>query len=156
MDKASNIKFEIDEGGINFSFNDNKTAFLQLPDTGDSQHRINNLDEDEWTDNERDIFKQLERFYFDFFNDVECAAASAMLCDIIEHVEEVNYKNRQIFVAFSVDDTTHLLVESAYKNYYNKSALFDNFEHNAFSLFGYDEDYDESEIIKKAVDQMHK
>lgn len=153
MKKVRNIKFSIGEGVVEFSFNDNGTAFLQLPTTGDSQHQINGLDENNWTDKEREIYQQLERSYFNKFKDTECAAASAELCDIIEHVEEVNYKNRQIFVAFDVLDEGHLLIESAYKDYYNKKALFEKFnDQHAFELFG-DDDYSESDIIEKAQSQ---
>ena len=148
MTKVKNIKFSIGEGAIEFTFNDNESAYLQLPDTGDSQHQINGVDDEEWSDKEREIFQALESCFFNDFNDTECAAASARLYTEIVHVEEVDYKNRQIFVAFDDDDEAHLLVESDYKDYYNKTALFERFE--PFKLFGYDEDYSESEIIEKA------
>jgi len=150
MKKVTNIKFSIDEGAIEFSFNNKKTAYLQLPDTGDSQHQINELDEDKWTDIEREIFKQLEKFYFDSFEDAECAAASARLCKTITDVKEVNYKGQSIYVTTDEDNEKDLLVESAYRDYYNKTALFDLFEHHAFELFGYDEEYSTTEIIKLA------
>lgn len=151
MENIRDIKFSVDEGGVIFTFNNNETACLQLPDTGDSQHQINELDDDDWTDKEHEIYEKLSQYYFDSFADTECAAASAVLCSTIEHVEEVYYKNRQIFVAFDDDGNEHLLVESAYKDYYNKRALFAKFD--PWDFFGYDEDYSESEIIEKAQKQ---
>lgn len=149
MEKIRNIKFSIDEGAIEFSFNDNETAYLQLPHIGDSQHQINGIDEDDWSDKEIEIYKQLERFYFDSFNDTECAAASVTTCDTIVHVEEITYKGMTVYVAFSEDDTEYILVESPSRDYYNKKALFDRFDnHTAYDYFG--DDYSESDIIEKA------
>ena len=122
---------------------------MQLPSTGDSQHQINDLDESEWTEIEQDLFKQLSAFYFDNFKEPGCSAASAELGKIIKHIEEVVHYNTVIYVAFDDDDTAYVLVDSAYKDYYNKRYLFEKLDDNgAYELFG--DDFSEIDIISKA------
>jgi hypothetical protein len=150
--ELSNIKFKIEEGGILFTFNDNETAFLQLPDTGDSQHQINGLDESEWTDKETDIFKQLSDFYFASFSKAGCAAASAELGKIVHDIVEIVHKNTVLYVAFDEDDQADILVDSDYKDYYNKLYLFARLErYEAYNLF--DGEFSEDDIIEKARQQ---
>ena len=82
----SNISFTFEEYGIAFdyreAFNKNKAskAYLQLPNTGDSVHYINDV-EIENTEQEDLIVEQLAEFYFDSFgdDDGELAAASAQV-----------------------------------------------------------------------------
>lgn len=122
-----NITFELYEAHQEFSFtksyasNECCSACLQLPDTADSQNSIDGVEEHEWNDEEKEIFQQLKDFFFDSFNDVECAAASALLAKEVIHVEEVD----GFYVAFTPDDS-FLIKESNYRSYYNKAALFDH------------------------------
>ena len=144
-----NIQFMIAEGCIEFNFNENETAYLQLPDTPDSQHQINNIDDADWTDRERDIFRQLSDFYFNSFDCSGCGAASAEIGATIVRIEEITYKNKIVYVAFDDEDNAHILIDSAYKNYYNKAYLFEKIdEYRGYQIFG--DDYSESEIIEKA------
>lgn len=123
----NNITFELYETHQEFSFtksyasNEFGNAILQLPDTGESQNSIDGVEEHEWNDEEGEIFQQLKRFFFDSFNDVECAAASALLAKEVIHVEEVE----GLYVAFTSDDS-FLIAESYCRSYYNKAALFDH------------------------------
>lgn len=123
----NNITFELYETHQEFSFtksyasNEWCSACLQLPDTADSQNSIDGVEEQDWNDEEREICQQLKRFFFDSFNDVECAAASALLAKEIIHVEEVG----DFYVAFTCDES-FLIKESWCRSYYNKAALFDH------------------------------
>lgn len=125
--KINNIAFELYETHQEFSFtksyasNDFGSAFLQLPDTSDSQNSIDGIDEHKWADEENEIVRQLKHFFFDSFNDVECAAASALLAKEVIYVEEVD----GFYVAFTSDES-FLIKESDYRSYYNKAALFDH------------------------------
>lgn len=122
-----NITFKLYETHQEFYFtklyapNEFGSANLQLPDTGDSQNNIDEVDESDWNDEENEISQQLKRFFFDSFNDVECAAASALLAKEVIHVEEVG----GFYVAFTLDGS-FLIRESEYRSYYNKAALFDH------------------------------
>ena len=125
----NNISFVLTDTHQEFSFtksfakNEWGCATLQLPDTGDSQHSICdiNINESDWGDEESAIFNQLKEFFFNSFKDTECAAASALLAKEIIHVEEVD----GFYVAFSLDNT-YLIKESPCRSYYNKAALFDH------------------------------
>lgn len=125
----NNITFKLYETHQEFSFtksyasNEWCRACLQLPDTADSQNSIDGVEEQDWNDEEREIFQQLKRFFFDSFNDVECAAASALLAKEIIHVEEVD----GFYVAFTCDES-FLIKESQCRSYYNKAALFDHID----------------------------
>lgn len=140
-----NISFILSDT-IEFSFQHNDgqwdSAYLQLPDTGDSVHSIS--DEEYNYDDEQQtiIFNQLTNFYFDQFKDVECAAAAALLHKEVLHVEEVD----GLYVAFSESDTD-IIKESACRSYYNKKALFDVFQ------WDMENNPDENELIKKATKQ---
>lgn len=145
-----NIKFRFQEGAIKFSYEGNNQeciAYLQLPDTGDSVHIINGIEEEGWPDTEKEIFKELEEFYFNSFADTECAAASAKLGKIIIKVDELFYKNEYFYIALDKEGNKNILVESQYKNYYNKKALFELFEHSASSS-----EFSEEEILKEYED----
>lgn len=139
----NNISFSLSDS-IEFSFQhgngDWDQAYLQLPDTGDSVHSI--LGEDFDADNEehKAIFEQLTAFYFDSFKDVECAAASALLQKEILHVEEID----GLYVAFS-ENEAHIIVECAYRSYYNKQALFAEFQWDR------EDNPNETELVKAAT-----
>lgn len=146
----SNITFELTEYAIEFSFlqrfgsNEWATASLQLPDIGESQHSI--LYEDYDCDNEihEAIFEQLKDFYFSEFKDTDCAAASAVLGELITHVEEVN----GFYVAFS-QHSKHLIKESCVRSYYNKASLFDLLN-DEDHMINEDEMLDVDALINKA------
>ena len=126
----SNISFTFQEYGIAFeyreAFNKNKAskAYLQLPNTGDSVHYINDV-EIENTEQEDLIVEQLAEFYFDSFgdDDGELAAASAQVGEEVNRVEQVSFVNMDFYVAFT-DDSAYVLKESRSRSYYNKSYLF--------------------------------
>lgn len=150
---VKNISFMIGEGAIEFSYNDNETAYLQLPHTNESVHEINGISSNDWNDEdnekEREILKQLSEFYFNSFKKPGTAAASAKLGSIIVHIEEVIHKGQTLYVAFDEEDNAYILVDSPYKNYYNKLYLFEKVDDmKGHELFG--DDYSESDIIEKA------
>ena len=117
-----NISFTLSDS-IEFSFQHNNgewdNAYLQLPNTGDCVHCISGEDFDCDNETHSAIFGQLEDAYFNSFKDVEWAAASALLQKEVLHVEEVD----GFYVAFS-ENGTYIIVESRYRSYYNKQALF--------------------------------
>lgn len=122
----NNISFELCDTHQEFQFtqsynaNASDVAHLQLPDTSDSVHLINGIEEPEWSDEEIAIFQQLKDFFFDAFKDTECAAASALLAKNILHVEAID----DVYVAFTDNDAI-VIKESPCRAYYNKAALFD-------------------------------
>ena len=78
MENINNIRFGINEDFVEFWYfqnNEEKTAYLQLPDTPDSIHQINNINSDEWglkeDENgqceEREIFSILLKHYSESF-----------------------------------------------------------------------------------------
>jgi hypothetical protein len=146
--RIHNISFELDELSIIFSYtkgydkNSWGKAYLQLPDTPDSRHLIDNLESGEWEKEQQEVFHQLCDYYFDSFKDIECAAASAALGVYINHVESVD----AFFVAFSANDC-HVLVDSPYQNLYNKEALFSKPFPDSYG------DYPEEVFIEKAKKQ---
>ena len=146
MNKIDNISFTCEEYGIEFTyteeFNNSKQskAYLQLPSTGDSVHYINDV-EVENTEQEDDIISQLAEHYFDSFgdDDGELAAASAQVGEEVLRVVPVSFVNIDFYVAFT-DDSAHVLKESRFRSYYNKTYLFD------------DTDFEDFEVIEKAGD----
>ena len=148
---VKNIRYNTTEGAVEFNFDDGKdashTAYLQLPSTGDSQHVINSIEEEDWSDTEREIYTALVDYFIAQFNDVECYAASCLLCKTIIRVVDVTYKNRSLSVAFDEDDEATIIVDSAYKDYYNKRALYADFD--KYEYFG-DEEISTQDIIEKA------
>ena len=145
MSKIDNISFTCEEYGIEFTyteeFNNSKQskAYLQLPSTGDSVHYINDV-EVENTEQEDDIISQLAEHYFDSFgDDGELAAASAQVGEEVFRVVPVSFVNIDFYVAFT-DDSAHVLKESRFRSYYNKTYLFD------------DTDFEDFEVIEKAGD----
>jgi hypothetical protein len=138
--KITNIDFRIEEYGIEFSFNSDEgggSAILQLPNTPDSQDQINGADFDNESEEHAEIFKACKRFYYDSFNDIECAAASALVGGKLSKIVEVD----GFYVAFGSKE--YVLTESKYKEYYNKQALFELAEHSG-------REYNEKEIIQRA------
>ena len=140
----SNISFTFEEYGIAFEyrevFNKNKAskAYLQLPNTGDSVHYINDV-EVENTEQEDDIISQLVEHYFDSFGDDgrELGAASAQVGEQVFKVQEVSFVNMDFYVAFT-DNSAYVLKESRSRSYYNKTYLFD------------DTDFEDFDVIKTA------
>ena len=149
----SNISFTFEEYGIAFEyrevFNKNKAskAYLQLPNTGDSVHYINDV-EVENTEQEDDIISQLVEHYFGSFGDDngELAAASAQVGEEVSKVVPVSFVNMDFYVAFT-DDSAYVLKENRSRSYYNKRYLFS------------DTDAEDFEVIEKAGDDsfaIHK
>ena len=164
MEKINNIRFGTCDGYVEFTYYQNdikKTAQLQLPDVPDSIHTINNINSDEWylkddengNCEEREIFEILSNFYFDSFEKDTGYAASSALCGTeIQHIEEITHKNTIVYVAYDNDESTYLLIDSAYKDYYNKAFLFENLDTNKqLQVFG--SIINESKIIEKANNQ---
>lgn len=164
MENINNIRFGINEDFVEFWYfqnNEEKTAYLQLPDTPDSIHQINNINSDEWylkdDENgqceEREIFSILLKHYSESFkNNGEFAAASAECGTEIEHIEEVIYNGTTIYVAYDHEENTSLLIDSRFKDYYNKGHLFDKLDRSKqFEVFG--EGLEENKIIEKATEQ---
>lgn len=128
-DEINNISFTYEDYGIEFSFaseTEFTAATLQLPDTGDSVHYV---DDDEYDcDNEKhvEIVKQLTDFYFnDFGDDGELGAASAKVGKEVYKVQKVSFVNIDLYVAFTKEQS-YVLKESRYRSHYNKRYLFDD------------------------------
>ena len=125
-ESIDNIAFTYEDYGIGFTYEYLGTpskAYLQLPNTGDSVHYINDV-EIENTEQEDLIVEQLAEFYFDSFgDDGELAAASAQVGEEVNRVEQVSFVNMDFYVAFT-DDSAYVLKESRSRSYYNKSYLF--------------------------------
>jgi hypothetical protein len=135
----SNISFTFQEYGIAFdyreAFNKNKAskAYLQLPNTGDSVHYINDV-EIENTEQESDIVGQLTEFYFDNFDDDgELGAASAKISEEVLKVQTVDFVDKDFHVAFT-KDSAYVLKDSRVRSYYNKRYLFDDTDFEDFNV----------------------
>ena len=129
--EINNISFTYEDYGIEFQYTEtfNKNAFskayLQLPETGDSVHYINDV-ETEDSQQELDIIKQLTDFYFnDFGDDGELGAASAKVGKEVYKVQKVSFVNIDLYVAFTKEQS-YVLKESRYRSHYNKRYLFDD------------------------------
>jgi hypothetical protein len=145
--ELENIEFMINDDFIEFSYNGNCRAWLQLPNTGDSVHTINGLNQWNWTGKEQEIYGFLSGFYYNSFDRKEYAVASAEIGNTVVSLTEVRYKNQTVYIAVDDDNNTHLLADSPYKEYYNKQFLFRKIDAmTAFELFG--DNWDESEIIE--------
>jgi len=136
-ESIDNIAFTYEDYGIGFTYEYLGTpskAYLQLPNTGDSVHYINDL-EIENTEEEDLIVEQLAEFYFDSFgdDDGELAAASAQVGEEVNRVEQVSFVNMDFYVAFT-DDSAHVLKESRSRSYYNKRYLFAEPEEEDFEV----------------------
>jgi hypothetical protein len=136
MSDINNISYSLDNGcGIEFSFTykskAQRTAYLQLPNTTDSQHTIDSEDFDSDNDYHNEVFEALRDYFYADFKDIECAKASAFTGDHIINVESVVYdfewfddednkriSKRELYVAFS-DDSWFILKEGSASNYYN-------------------------------------
>jgi len=115
----NNISYSIGEGAIEFKFtyrNEGfKSAFLQLPNTGDSQHVIDGEDFDGENNYHVEVFETLRNSYYADFKDIECAKASIVCCERVLHVESIN--NR--YAAFCESGTIEILQEGYASSYYN-------------------------------------
>jgi hypothetical protein len=150
--KIEVLSYEIEPHCIEFRF-DSETKFsratLQLPDTGDSIHFIDDVESDCDSEVHDEIIKQLSAFYFQSFgDDGELGAASAEVGEAVIRVREVRYANAIFYVAYTVDDAA-VLVESGARDYYQKRYLFDwpNESHYQIGEF---ERLTNAEIIAKA------
>jgi hypothetical protein len=148
-----NIHYMIGEHSIEFTYNDGEKAWLQLPDTGDSVHKINGIKKDNWTEREWQIFNQLTDYYFKSFNKngANYAFASAEIGKTVVKLIKTVYRNRTVYVAIDDDNNTHVLVKNSFGNrYFNKDNLFRKVDPmTAFELFG--DDYNETELINSAL-----
>jgi len=146
------ISYEIEPHGIEFSF-DSETTFtkatLQLPDTGDSIHFIDDVESDCDSEVHDEIIKQLSAFYFrSFGDDGELGAASALVGEPVSRVREVRYPNAIFYVADTLDGAA-VLVESSVRDYYQKRYLFDRPVESDYQI-GEFEILTNAEIIAKA------
>ena len=143
MEKVVNIRFNIEEYGIEFDFtykNKCHIAILQLPHTPDSQHSIDGEDFNFDDDNDHaQIFAALKDYFYESFKDAECAKASALIAKTVIHVEEVG----RFYVAICEDGTSNVLVEGSASSYYNVF-YFD------LPCFYYEYDENEGSIIENA------
>ena len=118
------IQFTLEDHGQEFTFmcsvdgtNKFGNARLQLPTTPDSENNIS-IDSDELdreSENYTAIYEILRDFFYDSFNDKECAKASASLDMRVYAVEEVN----SFYVAFAENGSAHILKEGRASSYYN-------------------------------------
>ena len=136
----NNISYMLNDFGIEFSFTYKcegfKTAFLQLPNTPDSQHTIDNEDFDCDNEYHSEVFEALRDYFYADFKDVYCAKASAFLGKRINHVEEVD----GVYVAFDTVESWDVLKEGGYSDYYNVF-YFENYEM---------QDVDEKKLVETA------
>lgn len=147
MKNINNISFELSDFGVEFSFTYKsegyKDAFLQLPTTPDSQHKIDGDDYD--CDNEYhvEVFEKLRDYFYADFKDSLCAKASAFLGKRVIHVQKVTVsitdyaddehgetkeftRQHTAYVAFC-ENSEHILKEGGASDYYNVF-YFDNFD----------------------------
>ena len=147
MSKLKSIQFSLEEGYQEFSFKvdeESCSAQLQLPSTPDSQHVINGEDFDSESEEHVYIFDELKERFFESFEDVECAAASALIGLRVVRVEKMQ---NSFCVAFLENKEKVLIKESSCKDYYNKLALFDRVDE--FDLQKIDDEcFDEDELLK--------
>ena len=149
--KIHNISFTCNEYAVSFSFtkgyqkNAFGTADLQLPHTSDSQDLIDDTQVDDDNPEHSAVYEQLESFYFDSFNGGDCAAASALLGQLVYHVEEVEIDGITLCVAFG--SSNQLIKESRFKDYYNKANLFDFVDPNSDLQIGEFDFLDQSDFI---------
>jgi hypothetical protein len=150
--KIGNIEFMINENCVEFTYGNAEKAWLQLPNTGDSQHIINGVQTEKWTSKEWKIFEQLSEYYFRWFDQYGdgCAAASAAVGEIVINLTETNYVNRTLFIAIDDNGGKHLLIDSDYKDYYNKKHLFDVIDDkSAIERFG--DNFNRSDFINSVL-----
>jgi len=136
MTNINNISYSLDNGnGIEFNFTYKSEGFrqsyLQLPNTPDSIHTIDNDCFDSDNEDHSEIFEGLRDYFYSDFKDIECAKASAFTGSHIIHVQSVTYgfewfdeyddrrvSSREFYVAFS-EDSSQVLKEGRASSYYN-------------------------------------
>lgn len=150
-----NITYELSEYGIDFNFtispgNSWHTANLQFPDTADAIQVIDGQEKDPDNEMHNKIFKELKKYFYGDFKDLECAIASATIGKIAVHVEEVTTDKNDYYVAFPPDNKEAILQRmSGYEDYYNSQIIFE--EINRFRIE--DDDLTSKDIIEKAKEQ---
>lgn len=133
----NNINYRLDSGnGIEFGFTYKcegfKKAYLQLPNTPDSQHTIDGEDFDSDNEYHSEVFETLRDHFYADFKDVECAKASVFTGTRIIHVEQIDHdiemydiescnshtSTCEFYVAFS-HIKAYVLIEGRASDYYN-------------------------------------
>jgi hypothetical protein len=147
---VNNIKYEIEEGAIEFSFTYKDrgflSAYLQLPTTSDSVHKINDEDLDNENEEHCEIFETLKSSYYKDFKNNLCAKASIVCQNRVLHVEEVTSHNRIYYVAFCENGSIQILKEGSYSSYYNVFYFEQIFGFEAFE----EEDLNDEKLIEEA------
>lgn len=156
--RNNSISFDVSTSsaeGVSFTHIDDKTgrfvySYLQLPNTADSQHVIDDeiYQGADDTEERQGIFQALKSNFYDSFDTVELAAASCAVSKIVVHTENVYIKGCSFLVAFTEDNNRYVLVESSYADYYNVTMF--NEAHDDDYRYGEDDYLSDSEIIEKA------
>ena len=147
--KIDNIYFLIHPyHDIQFIFkNDGRRddAWLQLPDTTDSVHKINGKRYDSYDATKSEIFRTLSDYYFDSFEDVYYAAASALLGVRVDFLQYI----KGLYVAYPAEGEPSVIKEKRIRSYSNQTVCFEKHLPDYIKV-GEDEFLKEADIIKQA------